>query len=227
MASPAVLVVDDEEDFTKLATDELIEYGFSATSASGGKEAIDLLSRKFFDVCLLDMSMPEIDGPQVLLSASEMGVETEFVVISAFRKERYEDHIPDIDDLPWLSKPVKFDVLMSLIEDIINNKNKRMCLTTGDKNEIRDLQKNISELEGQELSTEQRLKIIEAKTKILMLKYPKISSIYEKIFGGARSCENILSKRDDISVEGVIRTRQNLFKRLAKINKLIDDDLAE
>jgi len=57
-----ILVVDDDENILKLQRTILEQKGFSITTAGGGKEAIDILDREAFDLVLLDVMMPEIDG---------------------------------------------------------------------------------------------------------------------------------------------------------------------
>jgi CheY-like chemotaxis protein len=57
-----ILVVDDDENILKLQRTILEQKGFSITTAGGGKEAIEILGREAFDLVLLDVMMPEIDG---------------------------------------------------------------------------------------------------------------------------------------------------------------------
>lgn len=64
--SKAVLVVEDERPLSHALELKLQHEGFAVTVASNGQEALDLLSNKHFDVALLDLIMPEIDGFQVL-----------------------------------------------------------------------------------------------------------------------------------------------------------------
>jgi adenylate cyclase len=66
-AGPALLVVDDNEDNRFTLTQRLKREGYdNVTCADNGREALDLLAEQPFDLVLLDITMPEMDGYQVL-----------------------------------------------------------------------------------------------------------------------------------------------------------------
>lgn len=57
-----ILLVDDEADFLEAVTPGLVRRGFLVTTAESGQAALDLLSSETFDVIVLDVKMPGIDG---------------------------------------------------------------------------------------------------------------------------------------------------------------------
>jgi CheY-like chemotaxis protein len=57
-----ILVVDDDENILSLERTILEQKGFHVTTAASGAEALKLLSDQVFDLVLLDVMMPEIDG---------------------------------------------------------------------------------------------------------------------------------------------------------------------
>ena len=57
-----ILVVDDDENILNLEKTILEQKGFDVTAAAGGGEALKLLAGQVFDLVLLDVMMPEIDG---------------------------------------------------------------------------------------------------------------------------------------------------------------------
>jgi DNA-binding response OmpR family regulator len=57
-----ILVVDDDENILSLERTILEQKGFDVTAATGGAEALKLLSNGLYDLVLLDVMMPEIDG---------------------------------------------------------------------------------------------------------------------------------------------------------------------
>ena len=59
----SVLVVDDDPMFAKLLEDILTSDGYRATSAANGVEALALLANEAFDLVMIDIRMPELDGP--------------------------------------------------------------------------------------------------------------------------------------------------------------------
>ena len=57
-----ILVVDDDENILSLERTILEQKGFDVTAAAGGAEALKLLADQTFDLVLLDVMMPEVDG---------------------------------------------------------------------------------------------------------------------------------------------------------------------
>jgi CheY-like chemotaxis protein len=57
-----ILVVDDDENILNLEKTILEQKGFSVTTAGGGNEALKVLAEQGFDLILLDVMMPEVDG---------------------------------------------------------------------------------------------------------------------------------------------------------------------
>jgi CheY-like chemotaxis protein len=69
----SVLVVDDEPDMRFLLRLTLERSGFSVSEASTGEEALDMLERTPFDLLLLDLNLPGINGFSFLRSMKEIG----------------------------------------------------------------------------------------------------------------------------------------------------------
>ena len=79
----SVLVADDEKNLVNVLKEELASAGFEVFTAYNGRDAIKLLEGKKFDVCLLDINMPFMNGVEVLRLASQQEVATEFIVLTA------------------------------------------------------------------------------------------------------------------------------------------------
>ena len=60
--SKRILVVDDDENILNLERTILEQKGFSVTTADGGERALEILAGSGFDLILLDVMMPEVDG---------------------------------------------------------------------------------------------------------------------------------------------------------------------
>jgi len=76
-----VLVVDDTELNRDLLVRRLAKRGFEVATATNGREAVELVARQPFDVMLLDIMMPEMDGYQVLEHLRAGGVQPDVRVI--------------------------------------------------------------------------------------------------------------------------------------------------
>lgn len=82
-ASASILVVDDEPA-TRLSLAELLSLeGYEVAAAASGEEALDLLSEKSFDLAIVDLKMPGMDGLAVVGALQERTPETIIIMLTA------------------------------------------------------------------------------------------------------------------------------------------------
>lgn len=112
-----VLLVDDEQDLTQALSKRLTRKGLIVQAAADGDEAFDALSRDRFDVVVLDINMPNVDGMQTLkairISFPEVAVilHTGAGTITEARKAI------QLGAFDFLFKPMPFDGLVVKIRD--------------------------------------------------------------------------------------------------------------
>lgn len=82
-----VLVVEDEKALARALQLKLKNSGFFADVAYNGREALDILDKKKFDLILLDLVMPDIDGFGVLTSLKEKGSSVPVMVLTNLGQE--------------------------------------------------------------------------------------------------------------------------------------------
>ena len=76
-----VLIVDDEHLITTSLRAFLEDEGFAAASASSGEEAVEILKEGMnYDVCIMDIRLPGMDGNSAMLSIHEMCPDIRFIV---------------------------------------------------------------------------------------------------------------------------------------------------
>lgn len=83
MQAVTVLLVDDELDFARTLAMRLKAAGFKTETAGGGPEALEKLDKSAYDVILLDLGMPDMDGLEVLAKVKQRNVHQEVVVLTA------------------------------------------------------------------------------------------------------------------------------------------------
>ncbi|HSY51631.1 MAG TPA: ATP-binding protein [Thermoanaerobaculia bacterium] len=115
-----VLVVDDNVVNQEFATEAVRRLGHVVTTAESGAEALDILARRAFDVVLLDVQMPGLDGLEVTrrFRAAERGVRTPIVAVTAHstREDRERCTAAGFDAV--LTKPATQSTLGAIIRDV-------------------------------------------------------------------------------------------------------------
>ncbi|HEQ60481.1 MAG TPA: hybrid sensor histidine kinase/response regulator, partial [Firmicutes bacterium] len=84
----SILVVDDEETLRTVLAESLSLEGFSVDLASDGTEGLDCLSRAAYDVMLLDLRMPRLEGMELLSTVRRTAPRMPVIVISGLAHER-------------------------------------------------------------------------------------------------------------------------------------------
>lgn len=78
-----ILIVDDEEDLTLGYSKCLLKVGYEVKTASSGEEALDILKKEIFDLVLLDIRLPQMNGMEVLSKALEIDHDLVIIMITA------------------------------------------------------------------------------------------------------------------------------------------------
>ena len=79
-----ILVVDDEQDYCDVLKMILEAKGYQVMTCNNGQEALELLEKHSFDVVVSDLSMPVMDGHELLLEIKARGYDTEVLMLTAF-----------------------------------------------------------------------------------------------------------------------------------------------
>ncbi len=82
-----ILVADDEKALAKALQLKLNHAGFETTTAFDGAEALELITKGDFDLVLLDLVMPKMDGFQVLEGVAKLSKKPKIVVTSNLGQE--------------------------------------------------------------------------------------------------------------------------------------------
>lgn len=113
-AGARVLVVDDDASILDTVTSILSSEGFAVVSASGGEQALGLLTSWHPTLVLLDMRMPIMDGWAVARAMRETGSRVPIVVMTA--AESAKKWADEIGAAGHLAKPFLLDDLIECVE---------------------------------------------------------------------------------------------------------------
>jgi two-component system OmpR family response regulator len=123
-----VLVIDDTKNIRMLLTKCLEFEGYTVSTASDGTAALDMISKKRFDLIFLDVRMPEISGTEVLRRIREMGVNTPVVIITAFGTVKNAVECTRLGAVAYLQKPFTENKIKQVLEEVLHFKPERSNL---------------------------------------------------------------------------------------------------
>jgi DNA-binding NtrC family response regulator len=103
---PRVLAVDDEPVVCESIRRVLVEEGYAVETSTSPRAALDLLKEKHFDLLLLDIKMPEMDGIEVLRAARELSPDTEVLIITGYATIDTAVEAIKLGAFDYLEKPV-------------------------------------------------------------------------------------------------------------------------
>jgi DNA-binding NtrC family response regulator len=117
-----ILIVDDEEVVRRSHLRSLASTGCNAQAAGDGNEALRVMERHPFDVILLDLRMPGLDGMDVLKTIKERWPESEVVVITGYPTIESAKESVRLGAFNYLAKPVGPDDVVKAANDAITQK---------------------------------------------------------------------------------------------------------
>ena len=110
-----ILIVDDEHSLLEQLQKSLEKQRYMIETAMDGEEALDKLFETPFDLIILDIMMPKMDGLTLLKQAREAGIDTPVLMLTA--KSDIKDKIKGLDlgADDYLAKPFSFEELLARI----------------------------------------------------------------------------------------------------------------
>jgi DNA-binding NtrC family response regulator len=127
---PKVLIVDDEERFRAIMCKRLNHRGLSAVTAGSGPEALEAVKNGRYDVVILDIRMPEINGVQVLSKLKKIEPLIEVIIMTAYASIDTAKEILRLGAYDYVLKPYDIDELVEKIEAAYERKVTRTDLAS-------------------------------------------------------------------------------------------------
>ncbi len=116
-----VLIIDDEKPMARALELKFNLLGFNAKAVNSGEEGIKLIGSEEYDIILLDLMMPDIDGFTVLSDLKEKGITTPVIILSNLDHGDDEKKIKDMGAVDFLIKAnTPISKIVSRVEDILS-----------------------------------------------------------------------------------------------------------
>src|SRR5215831_17059472 len=115
--SSSILIVDDEELNSEGLARRLQRHGYAVTLAKSGREAIELLGQRHFDLVLLDIMMPGMNGLEVLKFLRRVDSLFDLPIIMVTAKGESEDMVEalELGANDYVTKPLDFPVVLARV----------------------------------------------------------------------------------------------------------------
>ena len=117
-----ILLAEDEVDLNNVVTRYLKKNGYSVDSVLDGEEALDYLEYSEYDLVILDIMMPKVDGFEVIKKLRDKGNHTSVLMLTA--RDSADDKVKGLDlgADDYIVKPFDFNELMARIRAVVRRK---------------------------------------------------------------------------------------------------------
>ena len=117
-----VLIVDDEDDFRETIVKRLNARKLRAEGANSGIKALAVLKEKEFDVMVLDVKMPDMDGIETLRHVKKMTPDVEVIILTGHASVEFGLKGMQLGAFDYIMKPAPINELMDTIGQAYNKK---------------------------------------------------------------------------------------------------------
>jgi diguanylate cyclase (GGDEF)-like protein len=163
LVGPRLLIVDDVRDNRVLLRRRFERRGFEVAEAESGLAALELIDKESFDLVLLDIMMPGIDGIETLTRIREQKSASVLPVIMVTGKTASENMVEalQLGANDYVTKPVDFAVALARVEVQISRKRAEEQAIFANQELSKaneDLERRVEERTGRLIEANQRLK---------------------------------------------------------------------
>jgi len=117
MGEASILIVEDDETLCQILRDLLeLKTEYHVNMARTGQEALYEAKERFFDVVLLDLKLPDMDGLELLRELKKIHPTTQGIILTGHTFEETADGVSGKGAFAYLVKPSSANEIMSTIE---------------------------------------------------------------------------------------------------------------
>lgn len=129
-----ILVVEDEKNISTLICMALSQVGYKCETASDGEIAADMIEKKRYDLILLDVMLPKIDGFELIEYIKEYDIPVIFITAKSDVKDRVKGLNLGADD--YITKPFDIAELQARVEAVLRRYSKSITHFSFDDIEV-------------------------------------------------------------------------------------------
>lgn len=117
-----ILIADDERTIRETVSMILNEEGYETEAVSNGKEALELLEKKNYDILITDIKMPEMDGMELINQSFKICPQTSVIIITAHGSIESAIDALRKGAFDYILKPFDFDDLLLRVGRLMDHK---------------------------------------------------------------------------------------------------------
>ena len=121
---PRILHVDDDPDIRLLISASLHEFGHTVATAGTNAEALQLAKEFKFDLCILDVRLPDGSGIELCREIHKIQPKVRTLYYSAYASDEEQEAALSVCGDAYLKKPVLADELQRTISDLLKPRRK-------------------------------------------------------------------------------------------------------
>ena len=125
-----ILVAEDEPTLNKIIAKRLKIETYSVDSAFNGKEALEYLNAAEYDLLIVDIMMPEMDGLTLVKTIRQQGSQVPVLFLTALDSTQDNVTVLDSGGDDYLVKPFEFDELLARIRSLLRRSNPQQTVST-------------------------------------------------------------------------------------------------
>jgi DNA-binding response OmpR family regulator len=117
----SILIIDDDEGMLKTLNYILVDKGYEVVACRSGAEGIALVNKRSFDIALVDIKMPGMDGVAVLKAIKKLSPETSIMMITAYTMHKLVEEAKKEGVKAVFPKPLDIDKMIAYTDGLTRN----------------------------------------------------------------------------------------------------------
>lgn len=117
--SADILLIDDDQALSSSLGGELTALGHTVDTAFDGEAGIKKVQEKFYDIVLLDIHLPKVDGFQVLAYIQDHSPKTRVIILTAYTDVKNAIQSVKLGARDFIGKPIDIDELTTSIHRVL------------------------------------------------------------------------------------------------------------
>lgn len=149
--SPRILVIDDEEGIRRTISTILADAGYVVDTVENGKQAIERAEANFYNLALIDIRLPDMEGTELLTALKETTPKMVKIILTGYPALQNAVKAINKGVDYYLTKPVNNDELLRLIKELLDKQKQQK--EYGEQKLAQFVETRLKQLQTEELNT--------------------------------------------------------------------------